>query len=212
MQFLHSAIYEHRIRYLVHQITPYLCAGDKVLDIGCGFGALGQAIMKSPDCPSGVNVFGLERIKRSKELISVEYYDGKYIPYPDEAFDVIILADVLHHELDPHKLLDESKRISKRFLIIKDHRIIEGALAWGRISLMDWAANAPYGIPCLYRYNTLQKWREWYVQHGLVIEHEMESMRLYPAWVNFMFGGKLQYLAVLRKQGVENPLSFSLTH
>lgn len=199
MQLLHSAIYERRIQELVSQITPHLCAGDRVLDIGCGFGTLGQAIMKSPHCPSGVNVSGLEKIKRSKELIPVKYYDDTSIPYPDETFDVVILADVLHHELYPHKLLDESKRVSKRFLIIKDHKVA-GFLARERISLMDWAANAPYGIPCLYRYNTLQEWRDWYVYHGLIIEHEIESMRLYPPFFNFIFGGGLQYLAILQKQ------------
>ncbi len=199
MQRLHSAIYEFRIQELVRQITPHLYTGDRILDVGCGFGELGQAIMKSPHCPAEVKVSGLEQIKRSEELISIKYYDGQSIPYPDEAFDIVILADVLHHERDPHKLLEESSRITKRFLIIKDHKI-EGFLAQKRIAFMDWAANAPYGIPCLYRYNTLQEWRRWYTRHGLIVEYEMLSMRLYPPFVNFVFGGSLQYFSILRKQ------------
>ena len=203
MKGLHYPIYKLRLKGLLPYITTYLRNGDRVLDVGCGNGALGRAIMESPLCPSRVKVIGLERIKRGSELSPVEFYDGQKIPHPEDSFDVVILADVLHHERDPHHLIDECKRIARRVLIIKDHKI-EGVLAKQRISFMDWASNMQYGIPCLYRYNTAKEWTAWYKQHNLVVDQELHSMKIYPSIINHVFGGHLQYLAVLRKGGIKN--------
>jgi ubiquinone/menaquinone biosynthesis C-methylase UbiE len=194
---LHSPIYERRLQELVRQITPHLREGDHVLDVGCGFGALGKEIMGSSNCPPQVKISGLERIERGNELIEVKFYDGNKIPYPDDAFDVVILADVLHHEKEPHRLIKECARVAKRLLIIKDHKT-EGVFARQRISFLDWAANMPFNIPCLYRYNTREEWRRWHESHGLIVEYELNSMRLYPPIVNFIFGRRLQYFVVLR--------------
>ena len=104
---------------------------------------------------------------------------------------------MLHHEEDPHQLLAETTRVTKRLLIIKDHEL-QGPLAQQRIALIDWAANAPHNVPSLYRYNTLQQWGEWHQRHHLLVERELPTMKLYTPVVNFLFGGRLQYMAVLR--------------
>jgi len=198
MQFMHRPIYESRIKELVHQIVPWVQPNDRMLDVGCGFGALGHAILNSPSCPAGVTIRGLERVKRGGEMIEVDAYGGGKLPYETAAFDVVLLADVLHHEPDPDGLIAECARVTRRWLIIKDHKI-DGLLARLRISLIDWAANAPYGVPCLYRYNTQAQWTESHRRHNLAFEHELTAMRLYPPIVNLLFGGRLQYFVVLRK-------------
>lgn len=197
MQRLHAPVYASRLAELVRRITPHLKPGDKVLDVGCGFGALARAILDSPQCPDDVDIRGLERVKRGGEAIRVDAYDGVTIPHPNRSFDVVILADVLHHEPDPHRLISECTRVSRRLLIIKDHKV-EGPLAQQRIALLDWAANAPYGVPCLYRYNTPGEWAQWKQRHGLRDETEQHSLRLYPFPYNMVFTGKLQYLGVFR--------------
>ena len=159
--------------------------------------------MESPFSPPDVKVTGLERVRRDRPLYAIEYYDGQEIPYSKDAFDVVLLIDVVHHEVDPHHLIDECARVARRVLIIKDHAK-EGFLAQQRISLMDWASNAPYGIPCLYRYNTVEEWKLWHERHGLLIHHELDSMKLYPGMMDFFFGGRIQYLAVLRSDGVRS--------
>lgn len=196
MRRLHAPIYESRLRELVRLIVPHLREGDRVLDVGCGFGALGRAMLNSTLCPRRVEIQGLERAARGGEMIPVTAYDGGPIPFKDRSFDVVILADVLHHERDPHQLIGECVRVTRRLLVIKDHKI-DGLLARQRISLIDWAANAPYGVPCLYRYNTLTEWRESHAHHALAIEQEFTSMRLYPPIVNLLFGRRLQYMAIL---------------
>jgi SAM-dependent methyltransferase len=197
LQRLHAPVYQRRLRELVGRIHPHLREGDQVLDVGCGAGALGRALLDDPGAPRGLRVRGLERARRDAELIEVDGYAGGAIPYRDRAFDVVILADVLHHEADPHTLIAECRRVSRRLLVIKDHRI-DAPGSRARVALMDWAANEPHGVPCLYRYNTLREWRAWHARHGLEVEHELESMQLYPPGYNAIFGGRLQYMAVLR--------------
>jgi SAM-dependent methyltransferase len=146
----------------------------------------------------GVVVEGLERAVRGSEPIKVHAYDGVSMPLGSGAYDVVIVADVLHHESDPDRLMRECARVAKRAVIVKDHQV-KGLLAQQRISFMDWAANAPYGVPCLYRYNTPQEWDGFPAKFGLKVASEIRSMDVYPPIVNTIFGGSLHYLGVLAK-------------
>lgn len=196
MSAMHRPVYESRQRVLSAALINYLKPGDRVLDIGCGFGALGRAIMDHHQCPDEVSVHGVERVKRGGEAIEVDAYDGLRLPYEDNTFDVAILADVLHHDEDPDRLLGEAARVSRRLVLIKDHKV-DGPLAQSRISLMDWAANSPYGVPCLYRYPTLKGWHEQAERLGLSRLDELHEIPLYPAPYRWLFTPKLQYLAAL---------------
>lgn len=196
MKALHAPVYEARKRALVSAILPHLSPNDTVLDVGCGVGTLGRAIMDHPECPDGVQVTGLERFARGGEPIPVRAYDGITFPDPDKAHDVVIVADVLHHEEDPDRLLRECARVARRLVIIKDHQVA-GPLAQQRISLIDWAANAPHGVKCLYRYNTPRQWADLPARLGLRLVTEHNAMNLYPPFVNLLFGRRLQYMAFL---------------
>jgi SAM-dependent methyltransferase len=199
MARLHRSVYASRIRGLAERVSPVLQTGDHVLDVGCGIGALGRALMDLPSSPPQVRVSGLERVRRGNELIPVEEYDGRKIPHADKSFDVVILADVLHHETDPNQLLAECVRISRRLVIIKDHKP-DGLLGHARICLLDWAANDPYSVPCLYRYQTLPQWRSMFAEHRLKVEREWTRLRLYPFPYWMFFTDRLQYMAVLSRQ------------
>ncbi|HLJ16159.1 MAG TPA: class I SAM-dependent methyltransferase [Bryobacteraceae bacterium] len=194
MAALHGPVYAARQRELVRLISPHLVSGDRVVDVGCGYGNLGKALMDH----SSVVVTGLERVKRPGASIPVEEYSGRTLPLADLSVDVAILADVLHHDDDPKALLAECLRISRRLVVIKDH-ILSGPLAHARVSLLDWAANVPYGVKCTYSYNTPEQWRHWISELGVAVVEERTSLNLYPWAINLVFGGRLHYFAVLKK-------------
>ena len=131
-------------------------------------------------------------------MIPIQAYDGSRMPWADDTFDIVLLADVLHHEHDPDHLLRESLRVSKKLLIVKDH-LREGFLAWPRISLLDWAANAPYGVPCTYRYNSLNQWHNVFQRLPVHLKEERTSIDIYPPVINELLGKNLHYFAVLEK-------------
>ena len=143
---------------------------------------------------------GLERFPRGGEPIPVTPYDGGQFPFADDSFDVVIVADVLHHEENPELLLRECIRVSRRHVVIKDHQL-SGPLALARVSLIDWAANAPYGVKCLYRYNSPREWETILRELQLTPVALFRAINLYPAGFNFLFGRRLQYLAVCEIPG-----------
>jgi len=192
---LHRPIYESRLRELTRRIVPHLRPSDAVLDVGCGVGVLSSSLLQHPDCPQGVRIEGLERAPRGGEPIPVHSYGGGEFPFEDNAYDIVILADVLHHDANPDRLLRECVRVASRLLIVKDHQV-RGVAAQRRIAFMDWAANAPYGVPCLYRYNRPAEWAELPGRLGVRTEQEATSMNLYPPIVNAVFGRGLQYFAI----------------
>jgi SAM-dependent methyltransferase len=197
---IHGPIYRRRIEVLSDLIVSQLQPGDKVLDIGCGSGILGAALAAHPKCPANVSVRGLEKAKRGNEPIEVIAHERGPLPFADGELDVVILADVLHHEEHEADLLAEAARITRRLLIVKDHKP-EGLLAYQRICFLDWAANNPHGVKCLYRYHRYNEWQEMFRQQRLRPRTEQNTIDLYPPLFNLVFGKRLQYFVVLDKSG-----------
>ena len=196
MRTIHAGVYAERLRRLTDVFVPLLLSGDRVLDVGCGNGLLLRTLLDDPRCPAGVEGVGLERAPRGGEPVLVIEYQGGKFPFEDNTFDVVIVADVLHHEANEISLLKECARVSRRMVILKDHAR-DGLLAQARISLIDWAANSPYGVPCLYRYHSPSEWKAIFAEVGLDLTKEHHPLRLYPPGWEFAFGGRLQYVAEL---------------
>jgi SAM-dependent methyltransferase len=198
LRALHKPIYEHRQGVLVDLISPHLKQHARVLDVGCGFGQLGRALMDAS--PHIAHVEGAESVRRGAELIQVTAFDGIRMPWPDHTFDAVILADVLHHDRDPERLLRESARVSRNLVIVKDH-LRGGLLAQQRIGLLDQAANAGYNVPVLYKYNDLREWRGLVGKVSTRVVEERTSIDIYPRVFNRLLGRGLHYFVVFERHG-----------
>jgi SAM-dependent methyltransferase len=82
----------------------------RVLDVGCGAGALGAALREGRE---GTEVFGLELFAdaaaRARErldgVVEANLDELDDLPYERGSFDAMVFGDVLEHLHDPHRLL-----------------------------------------------------------------------------------------------------------
>lgn len=199
MAKMHRQVYKSRMACLGNIIIPQLSENDKVLDVGCGFGEFSDYIIKNERTPKGIHIIGAEKFVRAGCLIEVKQINGGVLPFTDNSFNCVMILDVLHHEQNWNQLLDECIRVSKNLVIIKDHQVTS-KLSYYRICLLDWLANKPYNIECLYRYFTVNEWKEIFKKKKLNIITEERYLKIYPYIYQKIFPGKLQYFAVLKKQ------------
>ena len=166
-----------------------------VLDVGAGTGEMACAIKQyRPELIiSGVDVY-----IRPKTFIPVTQYDGNTLPFEDNAFDVVIIIDVLHHCDNPVAVLKECVRVSKHFVIIKDH-VSDGFFAEKLLKFMDWVGNRAHGVILPYNYLSSSAWHSAFEQVGLKTLDHISQLKLYPMPFDIIFGGSLHCLRLLKK-------------
>lgn len=187
-------IFERRVRILARALSQLIPPDARVLDVGCGNGQISAYIMKLQK----VSITGIDVLLRPERHIPVTQFDGRTIPFDDSTFDVAMFVDVLHHTPDPGALLAEAARVSKRYILLKDH-FRSGVLGGVILRLMDWVGNAHHGVVLPYNYLSQPEWEEIYRAVAL---HPLEvdtDLRLYPPPMDFVFGCNLQFIALLEK-------------
>lgn len=92
---------------------------DEVLECACGTGLLSGVIAKK--CKSLVATdFSLKMLKRAskkhKGYTNIEFKEGNIlqIEYPNENFDVVVAANVIHLLDEPYKALAEMDRVCRK--------------------------------------------------------------------------------------------------
>jgi SAM-dependent methyltransferase len=182
-----------RLVVLCDHLSALVPAGAKVLDVGCGDGALDERIAASR---RDVEISGIDVLVRPDARIPVMPFDGRTIPYPDRAFDAVILVDVLHHCDDPQAVLAEAVRVSRSCVILKDHTA-SGALSRLLLRFMDDVGNRRFDVALPYNYWDERRWRETFERLGLSVETWISDLRLYPRPLDWVFGGSLHFVARL---------------
>jgi SAM-dependent methyltransferase len=181
-RFHGRAVFGRRVQALAAHIASLVPRDARVVDVGCGDGSIaGQLAQLRPD----IRVVGIDVLVRPRTHVPVSAFDGEVIPYENGALDAVLFVDVLHHTVDPTRLLREAARVSPGTVIIKDH-IADGFLARPTLRLMDWVGNAHHGVALPFNYWAEARWREAFADVGLVPDVWRTALGLYPrpaAWV-----------------------------
>ena len=93
-------------------------------------------------------------------------------------------------------LLNESRRVARQAVILKDHTR-NGLFASATLRFMDRVGNARYGVALPYNYWSFAQWREAFGDIGLSVDHWESSIGLYPIPANWLFGRHLHFIARL---------------
>lgn len=193
--FLHGQLLlSRRASILAHRVADLCPGGATVLDVGCGDGQLALALMAGR---SDLAVSGIDVLVRPRPAIPVLQFDGLTIPLPSASVGVVLLVDVVHHALDPDRLLREAVRVAQRAIIIKDH-LQESWLDRQTLRMMDWVGNAAHGVALPYNYWGRRRWKATFAALGTSIDSWDERLGLYPWPLSLVFGRSLHFLASLR--------------
>jgi len=188
-------VHARRVSVIAEILAGMLEPGCKLLDVGCGDGKLASVL--SERVP-GIEMRGVEVLPRMDCAVKCDKFDGAHLPFPDHSFDGSLFVDVLHHAKDPLAILQDACRVSRKFILIKDH-LAENRFDHWTLRIMDWIGNRPHGVVLPYSYLPSARWQEIYTQLGLSVARAENRLPLYPFPFSILFGRKLHFISLLTK-------------
>jgi len=164
-----------------------------MLDVGCGDGTISKIMQ---DNNPALEISGIDIMARPNSAIPVSLYDGEQIPYNDGSYDAVMFIDVLHHVKQIKKMLEEAKRVSSKYILIKDH-LYKTGFDFRVLKFMDRVGNKPYGVALEYNYLKAEEWNAVFRKLGLKKVIEKTNIPLYPFPFSLLFGRRLHVVFLL---------------
>ncbi|MGH2654626.1 MAG: class I SAM-dependent methyltransferase [Actinomycetota bacterium] len=168
------------------RLAPHLAPGMSVLDVGSGTGRLSRWLASRAGIrPTLTDV--VEFDNRVLDLPYVRLDDPLVLPFPDRAFDTVMMLFVLHHIerwADQERLVREAARVAgRRLLIIEDTPTsrVDRAMnvAW------DWVLNLRHGVPRPFTFRTARGWTEVFGRSGLRVRHAETYRARWPTLMTY---------------------------
>lgn len=187
--------------YYRAQLAKYVCSllpaiGEcKVLDVGCGEARLAGLINRSRPGSSVVGVDAFIRPRRERG-IGIIRADGTTLPFGDDAFDVALVLNVLHHANRPRELLREVCRVARSRVVIKDH-VAASWLQHRQLELLDVLGNAGTGAVVRGRYLSNRGWAELFESFPGAQTAEYKGLAMRQGWLKTLFPNTLEVMFTL---------------
>lgn len=188
--------YRRRIWALLEPLLRGCAPLDSVLDFGAGDGwfaaqvrAAGLAHTLTPlDVKRRAHVF----------VEPVLYPPGTRLPFADRQFDLVYTVDVLHHCDVPQEQIDELCRVSRRYLLVKDHTYATQLGRW-TLAMLDELGNRRFGIPSPHHYQRHWEWDEHLTRRGWRKVLRQHPVRCHTGLLGSLTNA-LQYIALYERE------------
>ncbi|RYY47726.1 MAG: methionine biosynthesis protein MetW [Sphingomonadales bacterium] len=157
-------------------IAANVAQGSRVLDVGCGDGALMAALRDQRECDArGLELDAEDVASAVARGLSVVQGDADrdLADYPDASFDYAILSQTLQTTMRPDWVLDQLLRIGSRAFVSFPnfaHWRVRASLLWGgrmpvtRLLPLKW-----YATPNIHHV-TIDDFRALLTERGIAIE------------------------------------------
>ncbi|MGE0527513.1 MAG: bifunctional 2-polyprenyl-6-hydroxyphenol methylase/3-demethylubiquinol 3-O-methyltransferase UbiG [Bdellovibrionales bacterium] len=104
-----------KVPWVIAKVHQFHSPGARVLDVGCGSGALVLQLAEQGFACTGIDVSEgvLAAGRRRDEAGRVQWATGQAerLPFADTSFDVVCLLDVLEHIFEPRLAVQEAVRV-----------------------------------------------------------------------------------------------------
>ncbi|APR51744.1 methionine biosynthesis protein MetW [Sphingomonas koreensis] len=157
-------------------IAANVRANSRVLDVGCGDGALMAALRDDRQCDArGLEIDPVNvatAVSRGLSVIQGDA-DRDLADYPDASFDYAILSQTLQTTMHPHHVLDHLLRIGERAFVSFPnfaHWRVRMSLLWGgRMPVTRLLPVAWYETPNIHHV-TVDDFRAYVRERGITVE------------------------------------------
>lgn len=186
--------YRERTAALVRAVLQHQGHIPSGVDVGAGDGWFADSMMRSGLVGQCVPV---DVVRREMVVLEPVLYDGERLPFDDHSADLVYALDVVHHAKDPLALLSEMTRVSRRWLLLKDHTYttVAGSLT---LRILDEIGNRRFSIASPGNYQHRFDWFAHLRQRGF-----SNVTLLHPAPVHGGLLGRLtnrlQFIALFER-------------
>lgn len=186
--------YRARTTALIRSVLRGIAPISTAVDVGAGDGWLARTLVDEgliEDC------IAVDIAKRAAVVQEPILYDGTRLPFADASVDLAYAIDAAHHAIDPERFIGELARISRRWVLLKDHTYRTPA---ERLALkaLDEVGNRRFGVGSPGNYQFGRDWLDFLQSRGYQVHtliHPAECHRgLLGALTN-----RLQFVTLLHR-------------
>lgn len=177
-------IFPNRYSKLTKLLKPHLYGCKSVLDVGASCGRLSKRIQD--EFGGNVKFEGVDTHVQDETFIPIKEYNGKKLPFKDNSFDCVLIVDVLHHTLNQEEILNEAKRVSKKFILIKDHYWVN-SFDFFVLKIADYLGNKPYGVDLPYNFLKLDSWNSLFKNLDLKVIYSKKYGKIFNLFKQVIF-------------------------
>jgi len=155
-----------RAKYLANLISSDVEPLKKGLDVGAGNMLVSKYITKNID----TKIEGIDVLDMNLTNLPHTIYDGKKLPFKNMTFDYSLLIGVLHHISDQDDVLKETKRVTKKRIIIFEDTY-KNNLEKQWVKIRDILGNIPeeLGMNFALSFHSENEWEAKFKSLGLKI-------------------------------------------
>ena len=157
-------IQNRRAELVYSQIENYIQTTESVLDLGAGDALVAQRIYDRKT----KNITLIDVGNANLTNLPLIIYDGNGLPFADKSFDVALLLYVLHHCQNPAQVLEETKRVvRKKVIILEDLYYSKGERL--TLKLLDWYLGKVEGMPTPANFRKPEEWMLLFNRIGFIV-------------------------------------------
>lgn len=168
----------HRKWQWIAAHLPGLRPDSRLLDLGAGEGFVGEAAALD----RGAEVVLADVVDFNETVLPFVLFDGRRLPFDDDAFDGSLIVFVLHHAEDPEALLREAKRVTRGPIVVVES-VFATERQRRRLDRLDRWANALRSEGAMQdqevhlQFRSAAAWRSAFEALGLTVRSEAHRGR-----------------------------------